>query len=365
LNAGVWGALVIGAAVVFASVYVAVLLRGVENERVISSAITAMVAARNSTDTPPQRALLRSVADTLLAQERAAAKIEAAVYEAALPGHQVPELEELLKELLALPEPQLIVADFLDEHGGGSAEPAGFDALAAHLVSSATGSVYAGLADGDGEAYWYKLLAIAMNGRIEPVARAAFDLSGPPRQAHAPRMEDANPAATARVAGALDQATRRQLRLATLLHGQAEAILRLRGQGYERERRTVALRIRRLLAAPRLKLGRPQFQLADLAVIEVSLDAVGEVVDTAAEHLDDGDPARAAYLLAGAQVPAPGGLPGRVYSQDALSQVRPLAALGVWHRLAVCRWAAACHAVIARGASWPPGRSADGEKDES
>jgi hypothetical protein len=365
LNTGVWGAFVIGAAVVFTSVYVALLLRGVENERVISSAITAMVAARNSTDTVPQRALLRSVADALLAQERATARIEAAIYEAALPGHQVPELEELLKELLALPEPQLIVAGFLDEHGGGSGDSAAFGALAVHLVSSATESVYAGLADGDGEAYLYKLLAIAMNGRIEPVARAAYDQPGPPGQAHAPRLEDANPAATARVADALDQATRRQLRLATLLHGQAEAILRLRGQGDERERRTAALRVRRLLAAPRLKLRRPQFQPADLALIEVSLDAVGEVVDTAAEHLDGGHPARAAYLLAGTQVPAPGGLPGRVYNQDALSQVRPLAALGVWHRLAVCRWAAACHAVIARSAPWPPDRPAGDEGDES
>jgi hypothetical protein len=364
LNAGVWGALVIGAAVVFASAYVAVLLRGVENERVISSAITAMVAARNSTETAPQRALLRSVADTLLAQERSAARIEAALYESALPGRQVPELEELLKELLALPEPQLIIGDFLDEHGSGSGETAAFDSFAAHLVSSATESVYADLAHENREAHLYKLLATAMNGRIEPVARAAFDLYGPPGQARVPQVEDANSAGLARVADALDQATRRQLRLATLLHGQAEAILRLRGQGDERERRTASLRVRRLLAAPRLKLRRPQFQPADLAVIEVSLDAVGQVVDTAAEDRYGGHPARAAYLLAAAQVPAPGGLPGRVYNQDALSQVRPLAALGVWHRLAVCRWAAACRAVVVRGGSWPPGHSAGDQKGE-
>jgi hypothetical protein len=364
LNVGVWGALVVGAAVVLASVYAAVLIRGVENERVISSAISAMVAARSGTGTAPQRALLRSVADTLLAQERAAAKVEAAVYESALPGRQAPEVDELVKELLALPEPQLLVAGFLAEHGGGSGTSAAFDAFAAHLVSAATENVYAGLADEDGGADLSKLLAVAMDGRIEPVARAAFGLSGPPGRAHAPRMEDADPAVLTRIAGALDQATRRQLRLAALLHGQAEAILRLRGQGDERERRTVRLRVRRLFAAPRLKLRRPRFQPADLAVLEVAFDAVGEVVAAAGEHLDAGQPALAMYLLADAQVPVPGGLPGRVYNQDALSQVRPLAALGVWHRLAVCRWAAASRAVIVHGAGWPPGHSAGSEEDE-
>ena len=363
MNAWVWGALIVGGAVVLASVYVAVLLRGVENERVISSAISAMVAAKKSTDTAPQRALLRSITDTLLAQERAAARVEAAIWESALPGQPVLELEELVKELLALPEPHLMVVDFLAEHGGGSGESAVFDAFAADLVSSATQQVYADLADGDdvGQAYLHKLLAIALSGRIDPVARAAFDLSDPPPgQQRMPRIEDANPVALARVAEALEQATRRQLRLAALLHGQAEAILRLRGKGDERERRSASLRLHRLLAAPRLMLRRPQFQPDDLAVLEVAFDAVGEVVESAAEHLDGGQPSRAAYLLAAAEVPTTGGLPGRVYNQDTLSQVRPLAALGVRHRLAVCRWAVACHTVIAQGTGWPPGRSADG-----
>jgi hypothetical protein len=361
LNAWVWGALIVGGVVVLASVYVAALLRGVENERVISSAISAMVAASKSTDTAPQRALLRSVTDTLLAQERAAARIEAAVWESALPGHPVPELEELVKEMLALPEPQLAVVDFLAEHGGGSGDSAVFDAFAADLVSSATRQVYADLADADGEAYLRRLLAIALSGRVDPVARAAFDLADPPGQAHMPQVEEADPAALAGVAEALEQATRRQLRLAALLHGQAEAILRLRGKGDERERRTALLRLHRLLAAPRLMLRRPQFQPGDLAVLEVAFDAVGEVVESAAEHLDDGQPSRAAYLLAAAEVPTTGGLPGRVYQQDTLSQVRPLAALGVRHRLEVCRWAVACHSALARGTGWPPGRSADGE----
>jgi hypothetical protein len=156
-----------------------------------------------------------------------------------------------------------------------------------------------------------------------------------------------------RVAGALDQATRRQLRLATLLHGQAEAILRLRGQRDETERKTWRSRIHRLLVFPRLLLRRPEFKPDDLAVLEVALDAVGEAVDTAAEQLA-GDPTRAIYLLADLQAPVPGGLPGRIYNQNALSQVRPLAAAGVWHRLAVCRWAAAAREAIADGIAWPP-----------
>jgi hypothetical protein len=60
-----------------------------------------------------------------------------------------------------------------------------------------------------------------------------------------------------------------------------------------------------------------------------------------------------------------GGLPGRLYNQAALSQARHLAALGVWHRLAVCRWAAACRAEIVRGGDWPPGRLAGDEKGKS
>ena len=373
MNAWVWGALIIGGIVVLALVYVVVLLRGVENERFISSAISAMVAAKNAAVTAPQRSLLRSIADTLLAQERAAARIEAAVWESALPGQPVPELEGLVKELLALPEPQLIVADFLAEHGAGSVAPTAFDAFSADVVSSATQSVYADLADADGEdgeARLRKLLAIALNGRADSVARAAFDLADPPGQTHMPRMEDLDSVTLARVAGVLDLATRRQLRLATLLHGQAEAILRLRGKGDERERRTAALRIHRLFAKPRLILRRPQFQPDDLAVLEVAFDAVGEVVESATEHLYGGQPSRAAYLLAAAEVPTTGGLPGRVYHQDTLSQVRPLAALGVRHRLAACRWAVACHRVIADGAGWPPGPSssvempARGDKDD-
>ena len=373
MTAWMWAALVIGGGVVLFSVYVAMLLHGVENERVISSAISAMVAARNSTDIAPQRALLRSVADTLVAQERAAARLEAAVLEATLPGHPLPERDDLVKELLALPEPQVTVADFLAEHGAGAVHSAAFDAFTADLVSTATQRVYGDLAGGDGEASLRKLLAAALNGRIDPVARAAFDLAGPPGQARTPRPEDVDPDAVNRVAWALEQATRRQLRLATLLHGQAEGILRLRGQADERERRTAWLRVHRLLAAPRLFVRRPQFKADDLAVLEVAFDAVGDVVDSAVEHREGGQPSRAAYLLAAAEVPTTGGLPGRVYQQDALSQVRHLAGLGVQHRLAACRWAIAWHAAIAGGTGWP-GRpadsgsagngAADGEEDE-
>jgi hypothetical protein len=365
LNAGEWGALIVGAVLVLASVYAALLIRGAENERVISAAVAAMAAARSSTDTAPQRALLRSVAAALLAQERAAAKIEVTVYEFAQPGFQVPEMDGLVEELLALPEPQSLVADFLAEHGGGAGTPGVFDAFAADIVGAATEIVYADLDDESGGIPLRKLLVAAMDGRIEPVARAAFGLPDPPPPANVPRMEDASPATMERVAGSLDQATRRQLRLATLLHGQAEAILRLRGQAEERERRTVWRRVHRVLAWPRLKLHRSPFQPDDLTALEVAFDAVGEVIETAAEYVDSGQPSRAMFVLAGVQVPVPGGLPGRIYNQNALSQVRPLTALGVWHRLAVCRWAAAACEAIGQGKEWPPGRDAEGTEDES
>lgn len=354
MNAVAWGIAAGGAAVALAAVYVALLLRGIENERVISSAIAAMVAAKNATDTAPQRALLRSVASTLLAQERAAARIKVTVQESSLPGHRVPEAEELLKEILGLPEPQLLIADFLSKYGGGPGAEVAFDAFAARLLSAATAEVYADL-DLEDEIALNKLLLLAMDGRIEPVALAGFEVCGFPRQAHVSRMADVAPEVMACVVSVLDQATRRQLRLATLLHGQAEAILRLRGQADQRERRTAWLRVRRLLAAPRLRLQRPRFQPDDLAALEVVFDAVGEAVDTATEYLHSNEPASAMYMLTGVQVPVPGGLPGRIYNQDALSQVRPLAALGVRHRLAVCRWGAASLNEIAQGHGWAPG----------
>jgi hypothetical protein len=141
LNAGEWGAVIIGAIAVFAVAYFVLLIRGAENERVISSAIAAMVAARNSKISAPQRTLLHGVASALRAQERAAAKIEIAVYKSALPGRQLPELDELLKELLALPEPQLLAAEFLADNGGGPWANGAYDPFAAQLVGDATDRV--------------------------------------------------------------------------------------------------------------------------------------------------------------------------------------------------------------------------------
>src|SRR5690242_1542588 len=94
------------------------LLRGLRNEQVINDAIAAMRAAL-SAEPLPQRALLSAVADALAAQERAAARVEVAVHEAALRGDQAPPIGELLTELLSVPEPQLLVAGFLREHAGG------------------------------------------------------------------------------------------------------------------------------------------------------------------------------------------------------------------------------------------------------
>jgi hypothetical protein len=196
------------------------------------------------------------------------------------------------------------------------------------------------------------------------VALAGLDVRSGPGQARAPLMTDGHSGAIEHVVRGLEQATRRQMRLATLLHAQATAILRLRAvprdervgkavwswlrrrmrggsfDGTDGQSGALRLRVHRLLAAPRLKLRQVPFRQEDLDSLEVVFDAVGEAVANALESLAGGEPMRALYLLAGVHVPVPSGLPGRIYNQDSLAQVRPLVALGVWHRLAVCRWAA-------------------------
>jgi len=245
------------------------------------------------------------------------------------------------------------------------------------LVGSEAKRVYADL-DGDASQELDRLMALAMEGRIAAVALAGLELRGGLRQARAPLMTDGNPGAVEYVVRGLEQATRRQLRLATLLHTQAAAILRLRavprgqrvgeavwswlrrrtrggsdGDSVGRGNGALRLRVHRLLAAPRLKLWRVPFRQDDLDSLEVVFDAIGEAVANALECLADGEPMRALYLLAGVRVPVPSGLPGRIYNQDSLAQVRPLVALGVWHRLAVCRWAAVAMDHAAPQASFP------------
>jgi hypothetical protein len=89
-----------------------------------------------------------------------------------------------------------------------------------------------------------------------------------------------------------------------------------------------------------------------LAALAVALDAAGESLDQAQRWLDNGELGHAAQLLAQLRLPVPAGLPGRMYHQESLAAARPLAALGAWHRLAVCRWTA--DAVAAASEAGPP-----------
>jgi hypothetical protein len=362
------------AIIAFTSVYFYLLIRGAANDRVVGEAVAAMLAARQRKDIPPQRQLLRTVTQTLADQERAAARISAAVRQPLPPRSAPTSPLDLVTEILDLPEPQLVVADFFTEYAGDAASAGMFAAFSGQLVRTETLRVYGNL-DGDWSPELDLLVALAMEGRVGPVALAGLELHGGPSQPRTPQITDGDYSAVEHVVRGLEQATQRQLRLAVLLHSQAAAILQLRASRDDRAaeaiwtylrrrarggvdeasagRDAVTLRVRlhRLLAAPRLRLQRARFQQGDLDSLEVVFDAIGEAVTTALECLSEGEPMRAIYLLTGIRVPVPAGLPGRVYNQDSLAQVRPLVALGVRHRLAVCRWAA----VAMDDAARPPG----------
>jgi hypothetical protein len=361
------------------------------------------------------------VAGALLAQERATARIEARVWDllsTELPGIRVlPHPEDLLRELLAVPEPQRLMVEFLAEYAGGPGSEEAFGALGAGMADLATAQVFADLV-GHVPGELEKLLLLAVDGDIAKVALAgtAFPardvgargemggVAGPSNpgtsRLAAPRMVDLRVDAAAEAARALDWSTRRQVRLVTALHGQAEAIARLRmwraertaappgspsdprepqkpevppgepkegasaadravrGQGLVARSKAWARAGILVLLRP---LVRAEIRFADLAVLEIALDAIGEVVDAAAEQLAQGEACRAVYLLAGLQVPVPAGLPGRLFQQESLAQVRPLAAVGIQHRLAVARWAASVLAAMERG-DLGPARARNGEE---
>jgi hypothetical protein len=300
-------------------------------------AIAAMHSAL-AAEPPPQRALLGAVAGTLAEQERAAARIEVTIHELAQNGDQPPP-QALLGELFALPEPHLLIADFLGEYGGAAGSGAIVASVAADLLQAATLEIFRDLADRN-PVQLERLLLLAAEGKIVPVAQAAWDASvdAGPLPYRAPRAADAGLTEMLAIAQALDRAVRRQLRLITLLHGQAEAMLRLQ----RHEPTGAGLLWARVRQAAHFPLARsPRFQPGDLAVLVTTFDAVGEIVDTAEKRLAEGEPAGAVHLLAGLRVPVPEGLPGRIYHQECLAQARPLAAVAVRHRLAVSRWAAA------------------------
>lgn len=332
------------------TIYAVLLLRALQNERVIGMAIAAMHAAL-ADDPAPQPALLRAVADVLVAQERAAERIEVAVHDAAARHAAAPPPAELLEELAGLPEPQLLITDFLTEHGGGHGSAAAFTGIATALVRGATVEVFSDLIN-DSAIELERLTLLAGDGRIAGVALAGLEVpqtSAPTYRA--PRIADQDPAALVALVRALDGTTRRHLRLATLLHGQAEAILRIRN--YRRPRGLARLRAwaQEQVNVPWLRT--PDISRAQLADLEVAFDALGEALDLAANQLADGELAHAVYLLAGLRVPAPAGLPGRMHHREVLAQVRPLAAFGVWHRLAVSRWAASAVPALERDGPSP------------
>jgi hypothetical protein len=337
VDAAAWAACVAGALFFLFVVYLVMVCRALRNEHVIGGAIVAMRTALTG-ELPPQRALLRDVADAMAAQEDAAAGIAAEVHEMALRGEPASPAEELLRELLSLPEPQLIIAEFLREHAGGPGSDAAFASAAADMLRTAIIEAFRDLAD-QGLAELDKLMVLAAEGRIADVALTSLGslLDPNPPSRRIPQMADLDPAGMAGVVRALDWATRQQLRLATLLHGQAEAMLRLPQPG-QRGPAALWLRLRAFMKFPLPR--RPEFRSEDLEKLALRFAAAGEVLEMARERLAEGKHMQAAHLLAGLRIPAPAGLPARIYLQESLAQVRPLARFGVWHRLAVCRWTA-------------------------
>jgi hypothetical protein len=335
------------AVVLFIALFMCLQLNSVRNERLINSAITAMRDAI-SAELAPQRALLHAVADTLTAQDRAAARIEIAIHTLALRDAQLalplPDASDLIKQLLELPEPQRLIADFLAEHAGAPVSGTTFRVIAAEPLHKAIADVFADLAR-DHPIELERLQDLAADGAIAAVAAAG--LTAPPLPGmppfRAPRVADVDIEAMTAIVRALSLTARRQLRLATLLHGQAEALLRTR----RAERRPLARlrwRLHQILQLPLVR--RPQFSHEDLEALVVVFDAVGEVIDAAEKQLAAGEPARAIELLAGLRMPVPAGLPGRIYHLESLAQAQPTAVFGVWHRLAMSRWLAAGLAAV-------------------
>lgn len=329
-----------GALTLLVLLYLVLQLLAVRNEHLINTSVAAMRDALGA-EPAPQRALLCAIADTLVAQDRAAARIEIAVHELALgerePQDSLPEPQQLLKQLLDLPEPQRLLADFLAEHAGAAISGTTFLAIKADLLRAATAEVFADLT-GEGSVTLDLLQELAADGGMEAVALAALKAPVLPGRApfQAPRVAALDFSAMKAIVTALDSATRRQLRLLTLLHGQAEALLRVsRNQG----RLKLRTRLDRALRLPLIR--RPQFTRAELRELEIVFDAVGEVIDSAEKQLAAGQAAGAMQLLASLRLPVPAGLPGRMFHLDSLAQARPAAAVGVWHRLAVSRWLAA------------------------
>ena len=202
-----------------------------------------------------------------------------------------------------MPEPQELVTDFFAEHAGDAGSAGAFAAFAGQLIRSEIMRVYPDL-DDDWSADLDRLLAVAADGRISAVAFAGLDLRSGTRQGRVPRITDADevtvpeirggdraghqasaaPGDVAARPGRSDlAATRRPLETATA--GGGPVAVAPAGQD-ESSRESPDpggasrwLRVRRLLAAPRIKLRRPGFRKEDLESLEVTFDAIGEAIE--------------------------------------------------------------------------------------
>lgn len=325
---------------VLLAVYTTLLSRALRSEQLIGEAIVEMRAERQE---PPQRGLLRAIADTLAGQEQEVAKIRADISGLRVSDEEVPDPAKLVANLLSQREPQALLTEFLRDHAGYRDSDAAFVAMAADIVRDATARVFGESAAAE------RLMALAAEGRIEDVARASMEsharTDGPSLEP--PKVADLDPAAMTAIVRELDRSTRRQLRLATLLHNQAEVMMRM--QRGKRGLSALWFKVRALISFPLPR--RPAFELDDLDALALECDAIGEVLQMARERLMNGELTQAAHMVAGVRVPVGRGIPGRLFLQESLGQARPLAQFGVWHRLAVCQWVVAALAQVTRDRS--------------
>ena len=269
---GAWAAVTAGVLVLFPAVTLSWILRARRDERVIGSAIVDMHAALDA-EPAPQRSLLSKVADTLAAQDREASSIQVSLREIERSGSGLPRPEVLLSDLLDLPEPQLLLTEFLGKFAGSIDSEAAFASVAARLLQTATLKVFGDLTRRQ-PAELDRLMLLAADGRISPVALAGTrsDADRDFVAEEAQTLAAVNAHDMNEIAVLLQSAARRQLRLATLLHGQAEAILRAR----QSERRGMAALIEHIALLLRFPpVTEPAFGAAELSSLAVAFDATG------------------------------------------------------------------------------------------
>ena len=188
---------VAGSAVLLLALYLVLQVNAIRNERVLNAAITAMSSSLLA-EPAPQRELLRSVTDTLIAQDRAAARIETAIQELAMGDPQaraLPQPADLAAELLNLPEPQALVTDFLDQYSGDRSTGTAFGPVRADLVQAAIAEVFADLAQ-EQPVEFARLRDLGADGEVRKVALAVLDAAAatdrPPLKVplRAPRVSD-------------------------------------------------------------------------------------------------------------------------------------------------------------------------------